>query len=70
VFNTGNTPLEREQEHFGDPLERIWTRCIFNFCGVEDVRRRLFGVVATSSEAQLRDWLADVAKMARDAAGA
>lgn len=69
VFNTGNTPLEREREHFGDPLERIWTRCIFNFCGVADVRRRLFGVVATSSEAQRRDWLADVAKMARESAG-
>jgi putative NADPH-quinone reductase len=68
VFNTGNTPLDREADHFGDPLERIWTRCIFNFCGVEDVRRRLFGVVATSTAAQRQDWLAVVAKMARDAA--
>src|SRR5208337_5129911 len=24
VFNTSNTPRDREQEVFGDPLERIW----------------------------------------------
>ncbi|HSO25556.1 MAG TPA: NAD(P)H-dependent oxidoreductase, partial [Methanobacteriaceae archaeon] len=29
VFNTSNTPEERENEVFGDPLERIWKDCIF-----------------------------------------
>ena len=24
VFNTSNTPLQREQDIFGDPLERLW----------------------------------------------
>ena len=28
VINTGNTPLEREREAFGDPLERMWRDCI------------------------------------------
>jgi len=33
VFNTANTPAEREREVFGDPLERLWKDCIFSFCG-------------------------------------
>ena len=28
VINTGNTPLEREREAFGDPLERMWRDCM------------------------------------------
>jgi len=35
VFNTSNTPPQREQAAFGDPLETIWKNCIFDLCGVK-----------------------------------
>ena len=31
VFNTSNTPQERELEVVGDPLERLWKDCICSF---------------------------------------
>jgi NAD(P)H dehydrogenase (quinone) len=63
VFNTSNTPAEREQAEFGDPLELIWSKCIFGLCGVRDVRRETFSVVVTSSEEQRERWLARVRLM-------
>jgi len=60
VFNTSNTPEEREREAFGDPLETLWKRCIFGLCGVNDVRRRTFSVVVTSTLEERRGWLAEV----------
>ncbi|HVP96308.1 NAD(P)H-dependent oxidoreductase [Methanoregula sp.] len=57
VFNTANTPVEREQEVFGDPLERLWKDCIFSFCGVPVFHRRMFSVVVTSTEAERAGWL-------------
>jgi len=57
VLNTSNTPPAREQEAFGDPLEAIWKRCIFDLCGLKDVRRRTFSVVATSTPEERRRWL-------------
>jgi NAD(P)H dehydrogenase (quinone) len=68
VINTGNTPLEREHEVFGDPLERIWRDCILHYCGVGEVMRSLFGVVATSSEDERRRWLLEAATLAEKAA--
>ena len=61
VFNTSNTPRDRELAVFGDPLEALWRNCIFDLCGVATVCRRMYGVVVTSSQAQRRRWLADVA---------
>jgi putative NADPH-quinone reductase len=66
VFNTSNTPAEREQEVFGDPLERLWKDCIVSFCGVRTFRRRMFGVMVTSSEEQRKSWLFEVREIARD----
>lgn len=66
ILNTGNTLAEREKDHFGDPLDRIWRRCILEFCGVKHVSRALFGVVATSSLDERRAWLDQAGKMARD----
>jgi putative NADPH-quinone reductase len=63
VLNTSNTPPEREHEAFGDPLESIWRRCVFDLCGVKDVRRRTFGVVVTSTPAQRADWLEEAARL-------
>lgn len=60
VFNTSNTPALREQEVFGDPLERIWKDCIVTFCGVPVFYRRMFGVVVTSTEEQRKAWLVEV----------
>ena len=68
VINTGNTPLDREREAFGDPLERMWRDCILTYCGVGEVMRALFGVVATSSEDERRRWLIEAATLAEKAA--
>jgi NAD(P)H dehydrogenase (quinone) len=57
IFNTSNTPPEREDSVLGDPLELIWKNCVFGLCGVDDVRRVTFSVVITSTAAQRADWL-------------
>lgn len=63
VFNTSNTPAEREQEVFGDPLERLWKDCIVSFCGVPVFRRKMFGVIVTSTDEQRKAWLGEVREM-------
>ena len=60
VFNTSNTPLEREIRVFGDPLETLWKNCIFRLCGVEVVQREIFTVIVTSTLEQRQAWLAQV----------
>ena len=67
VLNTSNTFPEREQAAFGDPLEAIWKRCILDLCGVRDVRRRTFGVVATSTAEERGRWLGEAAAMVAEA---
>lgn len=67
VINTGNTPLDREVNHFHDPLDHIWRSCILGFCGVQNISRRLFGVVATSTVEQRNVWLAETATLAMQA---
>lgn len=65
VLNTSNTPYDREQAVFGDPLEALWKRCIFDLCGVPVVHRRMFSVVITSTSDQRRRWLDEAAELAR-----
>ncbi len=60
VFNTSNTFPQREQEVFGDPLETLWRKCLFEFCGVRGFHRRTFSVIAVSSAEQRGQWLAEV----------
>ena len=60
VFNTSNTPEERETEVFGDPLQALWKNCIFDLCGVANFYRTMYGVVVTSSLEERQDWLMDV----------
>jgi NAD(P)H dehydrogenase (quinone) len=60
VFNTANTPDEREQKVFGNPLETLWKNCIFDLCGVRNVHRRTFTVVVTSTPQQRAEWLDEV----------
>jgi putative NADPH-quinone reductase len=57
VFNTSNTPTEREMEAFGDPLDRLWKTCIRGFCGVTNVVRETFSVVIASTPEQRAGWL-------------
>ena len=65
LFNTSNTPSQRETEVFGDPLERIWKDCVFGLCGVRHVHRRMFEVVITSTAAQRERWLQEAKDMVR-----
>jgi len=60
VFTTSNTPIKRELEAFGDPLENIWKNCVFGLCGVKNFHRRNFGVVITSNEEKRKQWLEEV----------
>jgi len=64
VLNTGNTPVAREQEVFGDPLDRIWRQCVLHYCGVTQVERELFAVVADSTRQQRQIWLSRAAELA------
>jgi NAD(P)H dehydrogenase (quinone) len=64
VFNTSNTPPQREQAVFGDPLETIWKNCVFDLCGVKTFFRRTFGVVVTSSPQRRAEWLREVRETA------
>ncbi|HXR04676.1 MAG TPA: NAD(P)H-dependent oxidoreductase [Verrucomicrobiae bacterium] len=60
VFNTANTPEDRERKVFGDPLETLWKKCVFDLCGVKNVERRTFSVVVTSTPEQRAQWLTEV----------
>lgn len=62
VFNTSNTLEEREDKVFGDPLELIWKKCIFELCGVSNFHREIFRVIVTSSVEERKSWLAEVGK--------
>jgi NAD(P)H dehydrogenase (quinone) len=66
VFNTSNTTDEREQDVFGDPLEAIWKRCIFDLCGIHTFCRQTFSVIVTSSLTQRRHWLNEVRNIVVD----
>lgn len=68
VFNTSNTPPEREGTVFGDPLDTLWRTSIFGLCGVSNVVRRMYTPIAGSTPAQRATWLAEVAELARRAA--
>ncbi|HWX01528.1 NAD(P)H-dependent oxidoreductase [Collimonas sp.] len=68
VFNTSNTPVEREMTVFGDPLEQIWRHCIFDFCGVKNVIRRMYGPVSGSTPEERARWLAEIAELVRGVA--
>ena len=60
VFNTANTPPEREREVFGDPLQLLWRNCIFDLCGISTFYREMFAVVVTSTYEQRQGWLRKV----------
>lgn len=63
VFNTANTPPERERDVFKDPLQLLWKNCIFDLCGVSTFFRETFTVVVTSTYEQRQSWLRKVEKV-------
>ena len=67
VLNTSNTEPVREQTAFGDPLDAIWRRCIFELCGVRNFHRKMFAVVVTSSPAQRAAWIDEAIALCRQA---
>ncbi|HWA36360.1 MAG TPA: NAD(P)H-dependent oxidoreductase [Burkholderiales bacterium] len=60
VFNTSETPWERELAVFGNPLERTWRDGVFAFCGVERFERAVYGPMSTSTAAMRERWLGEV----------
>lgn len=67
IINTSNTPAAREQTAFGDPLETIWRRCIFDLCGIKNFHRRMFSVIVTSTMEQRRCWIEQAKILCRNA---
>jgi NAD(P)H dehydrogenase (quinone) len=65
IFNTSNTPTEREIKIFGDPLETLWNNCIFDLCGVKTFHREMFNVIITSTMEQRQQWLSTVQDVVR-----
>jgi len=65
VLNTSNTPDERERKVFGDPLEALWHRCIFDLCGVMAFYRRMFNVIITSTAEQRQAWIREAQDLCR-----
>ncbi|MFC1844314.1 NAD(P)H-dependent oxidoreductase [Thermodesulfobacteriota bacterium] len=59
VINTSNTSTEREKIFFGDPLESLWEKCVFELCGVTTFYRKIFSIIVTSSEKDRENWLAE-----------
>jgi NAD(P)H dehydrogenase (quinone) len=63
VFNTSNTPEEREHAVFGDPLGILWEKCIFDLCGVKQFERRMFSVIVTSTIEKRKEWLTETKRI-------
>ncbi|MGW2563238.1 NAD(P)H-dependent oxidoreductase [Streptomyces sp. NPDC001514] len=57
VLNTSDTPADREESEFGDPLQRIWSACVLPYAGVDDVRRVVFRTVTDSTDEARAAWL-------------
>ncbi|MFJ2651221.1 NAD(P)H-dependent oxidoreductase [Streptomyces sp. NPDC087420] len=57
VLNTSDTPADREESEFGDPLQQIWAACVLPYVGVADVRRVVFRTVTDSSGEARAGWL-------------
>ena len=60
VFNTSNTEENRENDYFGDPLDKIWGKCVFGFLGIDKFKRKMFRVIANSSENDRKQWLREI----------
>ncbi|SER94868.1 Putative NADPH-quinone reductase (modulator of drug activity B) [Streptomyces qinglanensis] len=57
VLNTSDTPAEREEREFNDPLDSVWRACVLPYTGITDVRRTVFRTVTDADAARRSDWL-------------
>jgi NAD(P)H dehydrogenase (quinone) len=64
VLTTSNTPREAELSLYGDPLDNLWKRCVFDFCGIHHIERRNFESVVMSDADQRAHWLAEAQTLA------
>ncbi len=63
VFNTSNTPEKAEELRCKDVIGSLWQTCIFDTCGVKNVRRKLFSPVVASTPEQRQKWLEDAVEI-------
>ena len=63
IFNTSNTPADREVSVFGDPLDILWKRCIFGLSGVGSIERRMFSPMASSTPEQRALWISEAREL-------
>ncbi|MBC7274424.1 MAG: NAD(P)H-dependent oxidoreductase [Streptomyces sp.] len=70
VLNTSDTPADREEREFGDPLQRVWAACVLPYVGVTDVRRKVFRTVTDSTAGTREGWLREARGLAADLVGA
>ena len=63
IFNTANTPQEKEESLLGDPLEVHWCKVVFGMCGIREVHRRNFSPVILSTLEERQRWLVEVRQM-------
>ncbi|MFE6282707.1 NAD(P)H-dependent oxidoreductase [Streptomyces sp. NPDC057877] len=64
VLNTSDTPADREEREFGDPLQRVWAACVLPYVGVTDVRRKVFRTVTDSAAETREEWLREARGLA------
>ncbi|MFJ6718514.1 MULTISPECIES: NAD(P)H-dependent oxidoreductase [unclassified Streptomyces] len=64
VLNTSDTPAEREESEFGDPLRSIWSACVLPYVGMADVRRVVFRTIGDADDATRRGWLEEARRQA------
>ncbi|WP_411105087.1 hypothetical protein [Streptomyces sp. cmx-4-9] len=57
MLNTSDTPGEREESEFGDPLQKIWSACVLPYVGVTKVDRVVFRTVTDSTAEERAAWL-------------
>ena len=65
VFTTSNTPPAKDVELYGDPLDNLWKRCVWGFCGVKNVHRESIAPVITSTPEQRAAWLVKAGELTR-----
>jgi NAD(P)H dehydrogenase (quinone) len=63
IFNTSNTPAEREHTVYGDPLELLWKNNMLISCGVKKYYRRNFRIIITSTIEQRQKWLTEASEI-------
>lgn len=66
VLTTSNTAPDDEEAIFGDPLETLWKKVVFGICKMDDVRRKNFSVVITSTPELRKQWLREAADLASE----